>query len=68
MYGCGLGVSTGRHLQPASSFYLLVGPGKQIREANACCLCEHSAWHGIKHERTWPGSWAETLLQTGSQA
>lgn len=50
MYRCGLGVSMGRHLQTGSSFYLLMGPGKQIGEADACCLCEHSAWRGVKHE------------------
>lgn len=33
VYRCGLGVSVGRQLQPgSSSFYLLVGQGKQIKE------------------------------------
>lgn len=37
MYRCGLRVSLGRHLQPGSWFYLLMGSEKQIREACACC-------------------------------
>lgn len=52
---CARGMAAGTCSLPGSSGYLLTGPGKQARAADACGWCEHSAWHG---------PWAEAPLQT----
>lgn len=61
---CDVQVWTPAILGQAPAAWLLVLPAHGFREAtqgNRCLLlCEHSAWLGIKHERTWPASWAET--------
>lgn len=48
---CGLRVSLGRHLQPGSWFYLLMGSGRQIGKPVPAAV--NTGWHGIRHERTW---------------